>query len=111
MVRSFEIAPETSLFAYSTTWIQVLGYCMPIFGIHIAFVGTFHGSGSTWLALGLNMVGTLCVQIPAAYLLGFTFGLGPLGIWLGFPIGFSVRAALESWAFSGSKWTRTGVHV
>lgn len=111
MVRSFEIPEDTALFEYSTMWIQVLGYCMPIFGVHIAFVGTFHGSGSTWLALSLNMVGTLCVQIPAAYLLGFTFGLGPLGVWLAFPVGFSVRAALESWAFSGSRWTRTGVHV
>ena len=111
MVRSFEIAEDTSLFGYSTMWIQVLGFCMPIFGIHIAFVGTFHGSGSTWLALGLNMASTLCVQIPVAYLLGFTFELGALGVWLGFPIGFSVRAVLESWAFAGSRWTRTGVHV
>ena len=111
MVRSFEIPAQTDLFAYSTMWIQVLGYCMPIFGIHIAFVGTFHGSGSTWLALNLNMASTLCVQIPAAYLLGFTLELGPLGVWLSFPVGFAFRAALESWAISGSRWTRTGVHV
>lgn len=111
MVRSFEIADGTPLFGYSTTWIQVLGYCMPIFGIHIGFVGTFHGSGSTWLALSLNMIGTLCVQIPAAYFLGFVMEMGALGVWLGFPVGFAARAALESRAFSGSRWTRTGVHV
>jgi Na+-driven multidrug efflux pump len=111
MVLAFDIGAETVLFGYTTTWIQVLGYTMPIFGVHIAFVGTFHGSGSTWLALGLNTMSTLAIQIPAAYVLGIVYGLGPLGVWLCFPIGFAARASLEGWAVAGTKWTRTGVHV
>jgi len=111
LVRAFDVLPGSPLYEYSKTCVDVLGYSMPFFGVHIGLLGSFHGSGSTWLSLGLNMVGTLAVQVPVAYLLGIVWGMGPLGIWLCFPIGFACRAALEAWAISGSRWTRTGIHV
>ena len=69
----------------------------------------FQFSCLDWLTWILDAA--LYPPLLAAYFLGFVMEMGALGVWLGFPVGFAARAALESRAFSGSRWTRTGVHV
>ena len=111
VVAAFDAAPGSELEALTRTWIEVLGLSMPIFGVHIAFVGMLHGSGSTWLSMGINAVCTLGVQVPAAWLLGFVWDLGALGVWLSFPVGFGFRMFVETAVYRGNRWTRVGVHV
>ena len=42
----------------------------------------------------LNLVGFWVIGLPACALLGFTFGLGPRGVWWGLAIGIGVVAIL-----------------
>ena len=42
-------------------------------------------------------------------LLGFTFDMGALGIWVAFPLGFVLKAALGIVAYRRGHWARTGV--
>jgi putative MATE family efflux protein len=87
----FQVDPEAGIGAHAYTWMAILASCMPLAGIHISLVGVFQGAGDTRAALVINLIGTFLVQIPASYLLGITFGLGPVGVWLGFPLGFIAR--------------------
>ncbi len=43
------------------------------------------------------------VGIPASYLLGFTLGWGPVGVWAGLAVGLALAAVFLSWRF----WVRS----
>ena len=102
----FNVAAEGPLGQHATTWIRLLGLCMPLAGVHIALAGTFQGAGATRLSLRLNLLSTLLVQIPASFLLGFPLGLGPLGVWGGFPVSFLAKAGLAIHAYRKGDWIK-----
>lgn len=103
----FDLQRGSDMAELAVLWMKVLGYGMPIVGVWIAFVGMLQGSGFTNTSLKINAVATT-LQIPGSYLLGFTLGLGPLGIWLAFPISFALKAALGFKEWRGQTWAVTG---
>ncbi|MEC9072699.1 MAG: MATE family efflux transporter [Myxococcota bacterium] len=107
----FDVAPDSILGERTSDWIRILGFTMPLFGIHIALVGMLQGSGSTRTSLAINLIGTLCVQLPAGYVMGFWMGMGPLGVWLSFPAAYFVRTGLEAAVYWRGSWARTGIHA
>lgn len=111
IVGAFDVRPGEPLGDLAVTWIRVLGWGMPIFGVHIALLGVLQGAGATGLSLRINVLGTFALQIPIAVVLAFPLGMGPLGVWLSFPIGFALKTALEAAAYRGDRWAKVGVHV
>ncbi|MBI2376219.1 MAG: MATE family efflux transporter [Deltaproteobacteria bacterium] len=109
LVGAFGAASSGEIHDLTVLWLEILGLSMPIFGVHIALVGLLQGSGATWTSLTINLTTTLGLQIPLAYLLAFSAGLGPLGVWLSFPCGFLAKAILETVAYRRGSWARTGV--
>jgi putative MATE family efflux protein len=107
----FDVAQGNGMRDLARTWMTLLGLGMPLFGLNIAFVGLFRGSGATNTSLVINAVSTVFVQVPLSYVLGFWVGLGPFGVWLGFPLSFVVKATLAALAYRRGHWARTGVHA
>jgi putative MATE family efflux protein len=107
IVAIFDVPEGTALHDLSVEWMRLLGYGMPIVGIHIAYVGALRGAGDTRSSLWINLVGTV-VQVPTSWLLGFPLGLGPWGVWLGFPASFVLKAALGYTAYRAGRWARVG---
>lgn len=110
LIGIFEIPPGTRLAELSVMWIRILGFGIPIVGVHIAIIGVLRGSGATRTSLRINIVGT-CIQIPLSYVLGVTMGLGPWGVWAGFPISFVFKAILGIAAYLKGDWAKTGRRV
>jgi putative MATE family efflux protein len=111
IVAIFDVAPGSLLESLSVLWIRVLGYGMPIVGVHIALAGMLQGAGATNTSLLINLVATFAIMIPGGYFLGFTLGLAELGVWLSFPLAFAVRAAVETWVFRRGRWARVGARL
>ena len=107
LVGLFEIPAGTRLAELSIMWIRILGFGIPIVGVHIAIIGVLRGAGATRTSLRINIVGT-CIQIPLSYVLGVTMGLGPWGVWAGFPISFVFKAMLGIAAYLKGDWAKTG---
>ncbi len=105
---AFAIEPGTALHRYALTWIRVLGMGMPIVGMHLALLGTLRGAGATGTSLRINLVGTCFVQLPLSVFLGFSVGLGPLGIWLSLPLSYLAKLALAVLAYRREEWARVG---
>ncbi len=80
-------------------------------GLFIGFGGVLRGSGATGVSLRINALGTLAVQIPLSWLLGFPLGLGAFGIWLAFPLSFFAKTTLGWWAYRSGVWAKTGATV
>lgn len=108
IVSVFDVTPGSPIEAYAVEWMRLLGYGMPIVGIHIALIGLLQGAGATSTSLRINTVGTLAFQIPLGAALAFPLGLGATGLWLSFPLSFVVKAALGYRAYRAEGWARTG---
>ena len=81
---------------------------MPVTGVWIALAGTLQGAGRTMTPLRINGAATLLVQIPLCWFLGYPMGMGPLGIWLAFPIAFTIKALLGGLVYRRGHWAAVG---
>ena len=107
----FDVAAGTRLEELSVLWIKVLGWSMPIFGLHIALVAMMQGAGITRTSLTINAITTFLVQIPLGFVLAFGLDMGVFGVWLSFPLAWVVKVAMAAEIFRRGKWARTGLHA
>jgi putative MATE family efflux protein len=111
IIAIFDVDPATELGRYSMLWMRVLGWGMPVVGVHIALTGMLRGAGATNTSLLINIVGTVAVQVPLSWFLGFVVGWGAFGIWVALPISFVVRMCLGILAYRRGAWARAGATV
>ena len=111
LLALFDIQQGTRLFTLSAEWMRLLGYGMPIVGIHMAFIGLFRGAGATQTSLAINVFGTIAIQIPLSWFLGFPMGLGTFGVWAGFPLSFFAKAGLGMYFYRRGAWAKVGATV
>ncbi|MCV2893292.1 MATE family efflux transporter [Lentibacter sp. XHP0401] len=70
-------------------------------------LGILRGVQDTRVPMVIAGVAYWIVGVPVSYLLGITFGLGGVGIWLGLAIGLAVAAVLLIWRFL--RWQPKGI--
>ncbi len=104
----FDIRAASALAEYTVDWVVILGAGMPLTGLWIALAGTLQGAGHTMASLRINGFVTLLLQIPLCWVLGYPLGLGPVGVWLSFPIAFSIKAVLGAMTYRRGEWIRVG---
>lgn len=108
IIEVFGVNSATEVGRYSLLWMQILGWGMPAVGVHIALIGMLRGAGATNTSLFINVIGTLLVQVPLSYVLGFVVGWGAFGIWVALPVSFVVRMLLGIYAYQLGRWARVG---
>ncbi|MEL7099636.1 MAG: MATE family efflux transporter, partial [Pseudomonadota bacterium] len=77
-------------------------------GAQVIALGLLRGVQDTEVPMVLAAISYWVVGIPASYLLGFTFGMGGIGIWLGLVIGLAcagVALMYRFWAISFRRLT------
>ncbi len=111
IVSLFGVDGGSELMELSLLWLRVLSLGMPLLGLHLAFNGLLQGAGATGTGLRINFATTFLFQIPASWLLGIGLGLGPLGIWVGFPLSYILKVALDFLAYRQGGWVRLGLHA
>lgn len=78
----------------ATSLIIVLVIFQLFDGIQIIFAGILRGMSDAKVPSLLTLFSYFGIAIPVSYLAAFKTGLGPLGIWIGFPVGLSICALL-----------------
>lgn len=111
LVQLFDVDPASPVGLYAVQWMRLLGWCMPVAGVWVAISGQFQGAGATAINLRINAVLTFLVQIPASWVLGFVFGLGPWGVWVAFPATFVLKALWAAAEHRSGRWARVGETV
>lgn len=64
-------------------------------------LGLLRGVQDTAVPFGMAVISYWVVGMPSSYLLGFTFGFGAVGVWLGLVVGLSVASLLLMVRFWG----------
>ncbi|MBD3182058.1 MATE family efflux transporter [Candidatus Poribacteria bacterium] len=74
--------------------------------INIVLAASLRAAGDVrWLVI-VNVVGTLVGELILARLLGITFGIGLIGIWIGMGIGETMRSAMNFNRYRKGGWKK-----
>jgi len=89
---------------YGTQCLQIvcLGYIFYSYGMVVT--QSFNGAGDSFTPTILSVVGFWLFQIPVAYLLAKTFGLGPKGVYFAIVLSESFMAVAGIIIFRRGKW-------
>jgi len=102
LVSLFTKDPEVLALGSRALWIVSLGF--PFYAAGMCLEGAFNGAGDTWTPTRLNFFCFWLGQIPLAWLLAHTLGLGPLGVFIAVPLSYSIFAMLAAVFFKRGKW-------
>ena len=104
----FILVPEHIVIFYSsaenvqTLAVQLL-YMAGIFqlsdGMQVGALGALRGLKDTKVPFLVNFLAYCGVGLPIAYLLGFQFNFGPVGMWVGLIAGLSIVGFIHCWRF------------
>ena len=84
---------------------------MPVVGVQVALMGMLRGSGATNTSLLINVIGSLLIQVPLSWFLGFVLDWGAFGVWVAVPLSFGLRMCLGIAAYRHGGWARLGASV
>jgi Na+-driven multidrug efflux pump len=107
LIRIFTDDPEVTGIAVSSLRIISLGY--PAFAWGLVMVQAFNGAGDTWTPTRLNLACFWLFQIPVAWLLARTLGLGPNGVYWAVALSYSLAAVAAIVLFKRGRWKITEV--
>ncbi len=107
LVSLFTTDPEVLRFGAQALWLVSLGF--PLYAAGMCYEGAFNGAGDTWTPTRLNFFCFWLGQIPIAWVLSHVLGLGPTGVFIAVPTGFSVLAVWAWVLFKQGKWKATKV--
>jgi MATE family multidrug resistance protein len=66
-------------------------------GIQVTSIGILRGLGDTRAPAIIGLLGFWIIGLPVSLLLGFTAGLGPVGLWWGLVVGLVVVSGFLFW--------------
>jgi len=72
---------EPDVVASGMQSLRILSYGLVLLGVGVITVQSFNGAGDTMTPTWINLFCFWVVQIPLAWLLSTTLGLGPLGVY------------------------------
>ncbi|QCK13478.1 MATE family efflux transporter [Mangrovivirga cuniculi] len=102
IVNLFDDTPEVVKIATLSLQIICVGY-IP-FGFAMVLSQSFNGAGDTKTPTVINFICEWVFQIPLAYLMAKTFGLGPYGVFLTVALTSLVMASLFFIRFRKGNW-------
>jgi len=88
----------------TTTLLRINALCIPLWSTSFVLPAGLKGAGDAKYTMFTTMIGMWVFRIVAGYILGISFGLGLIGVWLGMYIDWFVRGILYYIRFKKGKW-------
>ncbi|KEO74695.1 multidrug transporter MatE [Anditalea andensis] len=87
--------------------VIVLGYIF--FAVGMTMTQAFNGAGDTKTPMYINIGVFIVLEIPLAYLLSMSFGMGVMGVFITIAFSHSLHALVALWFFRRGKWKKVVV--
>lgn len=100
---------EEEIIAYGIQIIRVIMVIVLFQVSQVIYMGCLRGAGDTTYTAMASTISVTFIRTAASYLLGFTLGLGMVGIWLGVLADQLSRFLFASIRFIQGKWTK--IHI
>jgi putative MATE family efflux protein len=95
---------EPEVVAYGSSALHIIAFGFAFYGLGMVLETAFNGAGDTWTPTYLNILVFWLFEIPAAYLLAYSFDLGPNGVFWAITVAFSLLAVASGLLFRRGKW-------
>jgi len=102
IVRVFTPDLETASNGVLALRTMSAGFFFYAYGM--VLMNSFNGAGDVWTPTWVNLLCFWLFQIPLAWVLSQTMGLGPWGVHLAVMLGFSSEAVVAALLFRRGKW-------
>lgn len=102
IVRVFSNDPE--VVRHGATALKVVAVGFPLYAFGMVLTQAFNGAGDTWTPTWINLAVFWAFEIPLAYVLAHTMGLGPVGAFSAITIAFSSLAVVSGVVFRRGRW-------
>ncbi len=89
--------------------LVICGIVQVFFAITMVLRQSLRGVGDTRWSFLITTFASFFIRLPAAWLLGVTFGLGLKGIWIGLSGEIVLRAGFFAWRFLHGGWMKISV--
>ncbi len=94
---------KDAILATGVTLLFVAALFQFVDGAQIMALGLLRGVMDTRAPMIIAVISYWVIGVPCGYLLGFTYGWGGVGVWMGLVVGLSAAAVLLMWRFWGPK--------
>jgi putative MATE family efflux protein len=102
IISFFTKEPLVAGYAIDAARIISAGYVF--YGVGMVMANAFNGAGDSRTPTVINLFGFWFFQIPLAYILAKSFGLGPLGVFIAVPVSETAISIAAFILFKKGKW-------
>ncbi len=100
---------EPEVHRYGTMALQIIGAGYIFYGIGMVMIQALNGAGDTRTPTWINIFGFWLFQIPLAFVLAKSLGMGPTGAFIAIPVAETVLALAAWYFFKKGKWKEVKV--
>ena len=102
LISLFTTDPEVA--AYGVRCLRIVAAGFLFYGYGLVFTAAFNGAGDTWTPTWINLACFWALELPLAWTLAHTLGLGPTGVFIAVSVAFSTLAFVSGYLFSRGRW-------
>ena len=102
IVSIFTSEAQPAYYAVQALRVISLGFLFYAYGM--VLTQSFNGAGDTWTPTVINLFCFWLFELPVAYLLSHTMGIGPLGVFIAMTVAFSSLAVVSAVVFRRGRW-------
>ena len=89
---------------YGVDCLRIVAYGFLFYAYGMVLGQSFNGAGDTWTPTIINLFVFWLWEIPLAYVLSQTLGMGPRGVFVAMMIAFSTLAVVSALVFRRGRW-------
>lgn len=95
---------EEAVITYAVEAVRIISAGFFFYGIGMVMANAFNGAGDTRTPTVINLFGFWFFQIPLAWFLSKTMGLGPIGVFIAIPVAETAITITAYVLFKKGKW-------
>ena len=95
---------DPNIVPYGVDCLRIVAYGFLFYAWGMVITQSFNGAGDTWTPTIINLFVFWLWELPLAYVLAISFGLGPRGVFLAIMISFSTLAVVSALMFRRGTW-------
>lgn len=95
---------DPAVTALAQTALRIVALGFPLYAFGMVLTQAFNGAGDTWTPTWLNFLIFWCLELPLAWVLAKTLGMGPTGAFWALAISFSALAGAAAIMFRRGGW-------
>ncbi len=102
IIHIFTPNPQVAPYGIDCLRIISCGFLFYAYGMVLG--QSFNGAGDTWTPTIINLFVFWLWELPLAYVLAITLGMGPRGVFIAITIAFSTLAVVSAVVFRRGRW-------